>query len=50
MWTAYMIFTVCLVGSSLCCWHYGKREGVIDAIEYFHSIGVIELEDEEEDD
>ncbi len=49
VYTAYFIFVFCIVGSSIACWIYGKREGVIDAIHYFDSIGVISLEEEEDD-
>jgi flavin-binding protein dodecin len=41
-----LIIGFCLIGSSYTSWKIGEQKGIEAALDYLHSIGVIELEDD----
>ena len=41
----FIIFTFCMIGSSLTCWHLGKKVGIEGAVDYLIAKGLIEVDD-----
>lgn len=41
----FIIFTFCMIGSSITCWHLGKKVGIEGAVDYLIAKGMIEVDD-----
>lgn len=50
MLTPELIFIIgfCLIGASYTSWKLGEHQGIIAALDYLHSTGAIQLEEEED--
>ena len=43
----YIIFGVCMFGCAQTAFHLGRQDGIESAVEHFINIGVLEIEEEE---
>jgi len=41
-----LVIGFCLIGASYTSWKLGEQRGIMAALDYLHSIGAIELEDD----
>ena len=41
----FIIFTFCMIGSGLTCWHLGRKVGIECAVDYLIANGMIEVDD-----
>lgn len=47
---AFVIFGICLAGSSYTSWRLGKQAGAEDTLEFLVDQGIIQIEYDEEDE
>jgi hypothetical protein len=45
----YFIFAVCMFGCAQTAFHLGRRDGIEATVDHFINLGVLEVEEEDDD-